>query len=485
MIVKKTLITISLAAAMATVSYAGESSLKDLENKINTLEKKLKRLSSNQSKIKKATAKDNIKWSVDYRASYDNIDYKTASGKKPKNELLSSRLILGITQQPSDNLVFKAKLQMNKVFGHNNTIATNGFNNYDWFSSTTPDDNTLRVREAYFLYFGDAGEVPYSISVGRRPSINGLAGNLREDDNAASPLAHGINMEFDGASFNFELDKILPMIGSAFKICIGRGYSNANGKYVYSPTSMSNGAPSTTNDSYARNDDTPDMDLVGFIAKIYDDAQYKAVLNMYMAKNLLGIKDVSNFHSGFQDAGDMTGGTFTLMAEGIGDEISDFLDNTTFFASYAWSQTDPNAGVMTKTPMGNAQFGMLGSEDSKYGHSTYIGLQIPAMFTNEGKLGFEWNKGSKYWRSFTYGEDTLIGSKLAARGTATEVYYTQPMNKNLSFQFRYTKIKYDYTGSDMFFGASGNPMTMAQAQAQMQDPVSEASNLRAYVRYQF
>lgn len=470
MIVKKTLITISLAAAMATVSYAGESSLQDLENKINTLEKKLKRLSSNQSKIKKATAKDNIKWSVDYRASYDNIDYKTAAGNKPSNEILSHRLILGITQQPADNLVFRGKIAVNKFFGHNNSTGmttTGAFNNYDWFASQTPDDSTLRLQEAFFLYFGEAGNVPYSISVGRRPSTNGLLVSLRDDDKAASPLGHGINMEFDGASFNFELDKVLPLTGSAFKICLGRGYTNANGKYNFNQNGV-------TNAPYASNNDTPDMDLVGFIAKIYDDAQYKAVLNMYVAKNLLGVNDQTDITKGFKDVGDMTGGTFSLIAEGIGEEISDFLDESTVFASYAWSKTDPKDGQK-----------MLGETENKEGHSVYLGIQVPVIFTKEGRFGFEWNKGSKNWRSFTYGEDTLIGSKLAARGTATEFYYTQPISKNLSFQFRHTKIKYDYTGSDMFFGDTGKAYATDSVMATMMDSVKEATNTRAYIRYIF
>ncbi len=58
----------------------------------------------------------------------------------------------------------------------------------------------------------------------------------------------------------------------------------------------------------------------------------------------------------------------------------------------------------------------------------------------------------KYWRPFTYAEDTMIGSKLAARGDAWEAYYTYQITDALSAQVRYTKIDYDYTGSNGFFG---------------------------------
>ena len=102
-----------------------------------------------------------------------------------------------------------------------------------------------------------------------------------------------------------------------------------------------------------------------------------------------------------------------------------------------------------------------------------------------GQLGLEYNKGSKYWRSFTYGEDTMIGSKIATRGTAIEAYYTHKLTKALSAQIRYTKIDYDYTGSNAFFGADGTPMTMAEAKEQGQDPVEKATDLRASISYRF
>lgn len=461
---KKTIITLSLAAAIATVGFA-DAQTDALEAKINKLEKKLNKLSKKTNKIKAATAKDNIKWSVDLRTSYDAISYKTYSGKTPSNNLLSNRLILGMAQKPTDDLIFKGKVVVNKVFGHSNTLASNGFNNYDWFGSESPDDSVLRLREAYFVKFGNIGDVRYTASVGRRPSINGTAGNFRDDDNEASPLAHNINMEFDGASFNFILEDAIGVQGSAFKICLGRGYSDTVGKY--DTTGQASYVKATTTKT-----DSPDMDMIGFIAKLYDDGQYKSVLNVFQAQNLLGLRGAA-MTSGFEDKGDMTGGAFTLITDGIGDGISDFLDDSKFFASYAWSKTDPKSGKA-----------MLGSTEVQEGNSTYVGLQVPAMITNEGKFGLEWNKGSKYWRSFTYGEDTLIGSKLAARGTAIEAYYTQPMSKNLSFQIRHTQIKYDYAGSDMFFGNSGMP-SFAMQSAGGADPVKEATNTRAYIRYQY
>jgi hypothetical protein len=169
--------------------------------------------------------------------------------------------------------------------------------------------------------------------------------------------------------------------------------------------------------------------------------------------------------------GDMDGAAISLMSNGIGDEINDFLDETIVFASFATSKSHPDSG---KT--------MLGSEDSKNGYSYWIGTQMPNL--TGGKFGLEFNHGSKDWRPFTYGEDTMIGSKIAARGNAYEAYWTQPIiDDAFSMQVRYTRIDYDYTGSNAFFGDYSNPMSMDNPYAA--NAVETASDLRVYFRYRY
>jgi hypothetical protein len=52
-------------------------------------------------------------------------------------------------------------------------------------------------------------------------------------------------------------------------------------------------------------------------------------------------------------------------------------------------------------------------------------------------------------------------------------------------QVNYTQIKYDYTGSDMFFGDSGTPMKPEDALKAGQDPVTKANDLRVAIRYRY
>jgi hypothetical protein len=280
--------------------------------------------------------------------------------------------------------------------------------------------------------------------------------------------------------------------------------------------------------AYISGESNPDMDLIGLLAQLYSDGQYKVMANYFQGWNMMGVAgntinmtvaaDGTGSYSmtpkpGFVDVGDLSGGSLSVQVDGIGNEINDFLDNTTFFASFAWSTTNPtntatNTLVMDAATQGNvmnllmgmgltqaqamgqmmqmqedfAGKGMLGSQDKETGYSYYLGVNMPCPLVEDARIGLEYNHGSKYWRSFTYGEDTLAGSKLAARGDAYELYYNLPiLGKNLTGQLRYTYIDYKYAGSDTFFGQTGNPDGMMG----VMPFVDKAQSIRAYLRYRY
>ena len=460
----KKIVTISIVVAVTLNStlFAKE----DLAKDIKKLQKDLKKLKRKVTKIKRHNGGDNVKFSIDLRSSYDKISYNTSSGADPANEVLTNRFVLHMVQQPVKNLVFKGQIVVNKYFGQNNHIDDSSYNNYDWFATVTPDDDILRLREANFIYFGSLTDsISTTFSIGRRPSLDGNPGYIREGNKKpASPTSHNINMEFDGFSWGFRLEKITGIEGMNFKICGGRGYSNAYGKYNFTSGGQIISTPAAENKT-----DTPNMDMLGFIWKAYDDSQYKISINYAKAVNLLG----SNKAGAFQDVGDMITSALTFEANGIGDEINDFLDDARFFASYAQSTTLPKTGAG----------GMLGSTDSQTGSSMWAGFEWE--FLEDTRVGIEYNRGSRYWRSFTYGEDTLIGSKLAARGEATELYVNRKLVGNyLSIQLRHTQINYDYTGSDMFFGVMGTPEKPDLATL-TSDPVKSATDTRVSIRYRY
>ena len=485
-------IVLSTIAALSTMSVASEV---NYQEQIDELTAQVKKLQKNEKKTKKKlsrvnaqSAKDNIKFSVDFRTAYDNLQYKMVSGEKYKNDALySNRLWLNMGYKPSDTMLFKGQISFNKAFGasYGQRATGMGFDTFDWVINENLTDDGLKLREAYWLWTPTTGDIGWTASVGRRPATNGYLINLRDDDNAKSPLGHIINMEFDGASASIQLDNYVS--GMYVKLCLGRGLTNAAS--WASQATMAVGSPigGSIQPNYTSVDSSLDnTDLLGIIFRPYDDGQYAIMTKWYRGFNVPGLAMNPNFDGNpangpmamMKSFGEMDGAAISVKVEGIGDEINDFLDETIIFASYGMSQTRPEDGVA-----------MLGSADKETGTSYWIGTQMPNL--TGGKFGLEYNYGSKYWRPFTYGEDTMAGSKMAVRGSAYEAYWTQPIiSKAFSMQLRYTYLDYDYTGSDGFFGDGGTPMSMseveqAQAGGMQIDAVDTAQDIRLYFRYRY
>ena len=464
-------------AVAKTAASKSDTPHKDLSEEIEDLKDQL-------GKINKKTYGNNLKFGVDFRTSYDNIQYTMANGDKAQNDgLLTNRLWLNMNYAATKNLSFTGQLAFNKTFGQRTLSDPNtaGMDGFDWVSSEAAYDDKLRVRSAYFFYQDDelAGlDMPWTFSIGRRPSTEGHLINLRDDIKASSPLAHTVNVEFDGASAKFGTEELIGLEGSYFKLCAGRGMSEAEARF--------NQTPYAGKKALATND----IDMVGIIIVPYDDKQYSTGFQYTYANNLIDQTDngmmtnsTTTPSSGTPNpAFDTVGGLHTatgfISFNGIGDGWSEFLDDTTIFFSGAMSKTDPYEG---KT--------MLGKPDSQTGYSYWIGTQFPSLISDEGRWGLEFNHGSQYWRSITYGEDTLIGSKIATRGDAYEAYFTEPLVGDiLTFQLRYTYLDYKYSGSNGFFGTTtGMPITMEQANGFNMGGavVDKAQDIRAYIRYKF
>jgi len=451
------------------------------------------------SQINKNTAGNHLKFSVDFRTTVDNLQYKMA-GKNAAGEdtagndaLLTNRLWLNMNWAANEHLSFTGQLAYNKAYGARSgyTGQIAGFETFDWITNENPYDDIVRVRSAYFFYRNDTflgSDIPWTFSIGRRPSTNGHLINLREDDSAASPMGHTINVEFDGLSSKFSFEDLTGIDGMYVKFCAGRGGTNAGPKFFTVNPSTANTVNPITG-SYATNSkDIPNIDLGGLIFVPYSDGQYSFATQYYYAANLIdaNVNPSTGQFLGMQTVGGMHSITANFVMNGIGNEWSDFLDESMFFISGATSITNPDAGQT-----------MLGSSDRETGYSYWAGLQTPT-FSENGRFGLEYNHGSQYWRSITYAEDTLSGSKVAARGDAYEAYWTEPIVDDiLSIQLRYTYVDYAYTGSNGFFGSTtgtATKITDIQAAAAAGDPrsiaaasqiVDTAQDIRLYIRYRY
>jgi len=482
---------LSLIAALAVTGGAEAATRAQLARKLAALEAQMAELKADLestkttvSKVKAHDAGDNIKWSVDLRTSIDNINYEMADGtERSKSDLMTTRLWLNMAYAPDENNIFKGQLSYNKAFGADmGNMRGFTMDRFDWVTNESVSSNELKVRQAYWLYMNDTflgAEIPWTMSFGRRPSTNGFLANLRDDDEAQSPLGHNINVEFDGASSRYDLENVTGISGMSFKICAGQGSTNAKPRFN-----------NTGTDYDADKSLLDDSKLLGFIFVPYDDGQFKLKTTAFRAWNMPGYSEAEMGHAmtdptyspNMSVRGNMDGAAVSLMIDGLTED--GIFEDTKVFGSFAWSKTRPDAGST-----------MLGSSKDESGTSYWVGIQQP-IFDGKGKLGLEYNHGSEYWRPFTYGEDTMIGSKLAARGDAIEAYFTYQMSEALSFQLRYTAIDYEYTGSNGFFGASGTPAKISdiKAGAAGGDPmatamshmiVDKAQDIRAYVRYRF
>jgi len=435
-----------------------------------TVEEQLADIQDSISNLNKNTNGNHLKLGVDYRFAVDNLHYKMADGSTQKNNaFMTNRLWINMNWAATKHLSFTGQLAYNKAFGARSGANTNnGYETFDWIANENAYNDTLRVRSAYFFYKNDTfmgSDVPWTFSIGRRPSTNGHLVNLRDDDRAASPMGHTINVEFDGLSSKFALENVTGVDGMYVKLCAGRGMSNAAPRFNTAP--------------YADTTDNASIDLLGLIFTPWSDGQYSINTQYYFANNLIDRKSAG---TGFDTVGNMHTITANFVANGIGDGINDFLDDTIFFISGAMNITDPDNGQS-----------MLGSTDTQKGYSEWIGVQYPSLISEEGRWGLEYNHGSKYWRSMTYGEDTNIGSKLAARGDAYEAYFTEPLIDDiLSLQIRYTYIDYKYAGSNGFFGSTtGNSAKIARVMLDQNgnnyagSVVDKAQDIRFYLRYRY
>jgi hypothetical protein len=477
----KKIITLSTIAFLSTSLFANsdtdmQAQIDKLTKKIDKLEKAQKRDSKKISAVNKLANNDNLKFNADFRTAYDAISYKNGAGKTSSNGIFSNRLWIKMAYAPTSNLAFYSTLAYNKMYGQA-TVPAQGFNYYDWIvNETVNSSDELRVKEAYWLYKNDTFfgmDIPWTASMGRRPSTDGLLTNYREDQKAKSAIGHNINMEFDGASFNYQLENLTDVAGMSLKFCFGRGMSNVKARFNGVSSQPDGTLKLTPSYDYTKQAGFDNTDLVGVLFNPYDDGQYSVHSVWFKAYNLPGM--VATATPGiynFKQVGDESGGALTFLAEGIGDEISDILDDTNIFASFAYSQTDPSTS-------------MLGSTKSKTGTSIYIGANWPCQLVDDARVGVEFNHGSKYWRSFTYGEDTLAGSKLATRGNAYEAWFTKDLiGKKLTAEVRYTYMNYKFSGSNGFFGDAGAP-TEISSTGMSSYAIDSAQDVRVYLRYRY
>ncbi len=457
-----------------------QEQMKQMENELKKLKKaqkktvkKVKRVSKKLNMVKAHDAFDNIKWGIDFRPAYDYIhikynDYKykdkhgnvhDLSGTTAQNpSLLSTRLYLNMKSSPTPKLTFTGQVAMYSTWGGNNLSMDPSIK--DWEVSSKATDTTFRLRRAYFVYSDSLldGKLPYSFSVGRRPSTDGFLANYREGDKEpGSPLAHITNMEVDAAMVKLTTENYIPLEGSYLKLVYGRAHNGV----MQANDALKGYAPYAAYKDLGSGVEDKNVNFFVAIFDAYNDGQYDLMMQHATIFNTKGM--LENGTAKKAGAGRALLDAISLQVNGVGNEINDFLDNTTLFASFATSYYMPAHG-----------YKLLGSTSKKYGYSYWFGAVFPDMITENGKIGLEYNHGSKYWTPMTWAEDTAIGSKIAVRGDAYEAYWNFNLFgiPNFTGQLRYTYLQHDYT-----------PNIRCSGWVAPKDVDIEAEDFRFYLRY--
>lgn len=379
--------------------------------------------------------------------------------------LYTSRFRMNLKSKVNDNLNFMGRFSAYKVWGDSTGVNFNHGSmsdvSLDGTTASVPRGDTVHLERAYMNYKNEIGAVPYNFSLGRRPSTEGPP--LEYGVNAlegGSPFGAVINWQFDGASLNFDLEDVTGVPGASFKLCYGVGFESDYGN----------------SGSMSSNPQVDDVHLMGFISELYNNDMTSLGLMYAYAPGLTDGFAGTTVMPFIVSKADMnrdglseyyfepnSGGYISRMepSENIGDWQAaslllrtslEKLSGTHLFLSSSWSNTNPSK--VSEMPfyemMGMGLLSSNGDLETHDGYSVYTGCQIP--MPGSGKLGLEYNWGSKYWFNFTGAEDSLAGSKLAARGQVFETYYHQPVVGDhffLTAGGRY--YDYDYTGS-------GNPL---------------------------
>jgi len=392
--------------------------------------------------------------------------------------IYTNRLRLEMKARINPQLSFGGRLAAYKVFGDSTGIKFNqgslGDITFDGTTSSLPHGDTIRLERAFFNYKFDTETVPINLSVGRRPSTEGPPLEYRNNSlEGGSPLATVINWQFDGASLTFGLEDVVGIPGAALKLCYGVGFEGDWGN----SSSLAGSQPAVD-----------DVHMVGLIADLYDDDVTSAVLLYAHAADITdgftGLTVMPFIVSREDRNGDGTNeyyftansGGFVSRVEpatNIGDwdaaslllrtNLAEKVADVDLFLSGSWSHTKPSrvSTIPFYELMGQGLLSSNGILESQDGYSIYAGIIYNLPW--DARLGLEYNWGSEYWFNFSGAEDSLVASKLAARGQVWELYYHQPIFKdNFFVTLGGQYYDYDYTGSGNPLGA---PVKISEANA--------------------
>lgn len=411
-----------------------EAARKDLEIIESDIEDLTERLDETETR----TLVDKISLGAELRTRSDWYDYKDQ--KIQENDhvdgLVSNRFRLNLRSNVNDRFRFHARLALTKNWLDVDipTQLTLREDNYSRVST----DTTLKVERAYADYFLES--LPLAISFGRLPGTDSLPTEFRDNSPRKSTypgLAY--DMEADGIALTFFLDDLIPLPDPSLRIIYSRWYED-NSTAAYRDNEM-------------QLDDT-DITIVQLESGLPDSIGDSIILANFVYADDYSAPDLRFMGYTPVSMPESLGSSWKFTLFGETQQIGgSFLD---IFASYSFMKTSTH-GTPALYDVGGGYIIPMGllseanSEDHK-GWAFHLGLRasLDALRLKDGKLGIEYNQGSRYWCGFGGGSEDPM-HKLNTRGSAWDFYYYQPFNRYFSLRIGHTRINYDYSGSQSLY----------------------------------
>ncbi|MEP5763769.1 MAG: DUF3373 family protein [Halieaceae bacterium] len=353
----------------------------------------------------------------------------------------TSRLRLNMQAKVADDVSFTGRLAMYKVWGDSTGVQV--FNgqptsiNWDGTASTYPNsDDLLHVERAYFTWNRIAGSDAF-LSIGRRPSTDGVPVNFRHDEpRGGTPMGSLFNYQFDGITLGYNINDF-----STLRLCYGVSYESGWG-----------------NGSQLRDDMLDDAQFVGLVWDILDTPTWYVHAIVARAMDISDGFPATTILPNDPLTGEPIPAPVPIRYEPtgtIGDidlaglVVTYHQGPMDYFVSLGYSETDPTNHT---SPFGGMLADPFDKPESQDGSMYYIGARY--TFNNQKtKLGLEFNHGSKNWFNFALAEDDYLAPKTAARGDVWEAYMTHRIRNTFILKMAYIDYSYDYSGSGWLLGA--------------------------------
>ena len=413
------------------------------------LEKDVQNIYSTLDTVETKTLKDRINLGAELRTRVDDIEVKNmnlgAAGfanVSHTDNHWTNRFRLNMDAEIRKNLLFTGRLTAYKNFADN---TTNQLIN-DANQGHVPGDSGIKLDRAYVDWIPEGMPVPLAFTFGRHPSSEGPPQELKENRKRQSTYPSLLfDGEADGVVATVGLERYLGWKQSGLRFAWGKAYQDDSASISYL-------------DNYGGALKDSNIYAMFFETEIPGVKDSLLVLSALRASNLPAeskyIGDANNTSKA--TIGDMDMFGIHAQANRVADS------NFDVFLSTGLNRTHPNGYITFDPGTGPQNYGLLTTGldavngTSHTGWAVYAGTRynIQSKALNDPKVGFEFNHGSDYWFSFTWGSSELY-NKLATRGNVYDLYYIQPFNENLFARLGVTYIDYNYNMSGLQIGDWG------------------------------